>query len=128
MDKSQIRCWAGPWLQTMRKRAGLTQEQAAQRSGVSISVVRDVEQTGSPPDLVNFLPLVMAYRAEDALVNQIREWRAADGQAVGGNGDGGQGGGGATAGRRGPITDPPTRPAPKATGGRSQRGGKRRPA
>jgi transcriptional regulator with XRE-family HTH domain len=82
MDKSQIRLWVKDWLTSMRKRADLSQEAAAREAGISLGVVRSAEQTGSPPDLRHFLLLVMAYGAEQELVNQIREWRRASGQAV----------------------------------------------
>lgn len=104
IDESQIRPWLKVWFREMRTRAKLSQQAAAERAAVSIGTVRTTEQTGRLPELPGFLSLVAVYRAEGDLVNQIREWRAAHGQAVGGNED-------APAGenvrRRGPIKPAP---------------------
>lgn len=83
VDKSQIRQWVKVWLKDQRDRTGLSQEKAARRAEVGIGVIRSAEQVGSPPDLLNFLRLVMAYDAEKELVNQIREWRDASRQPEG---------------------------------------------
>jgi transcriptional regulator with XRE-family HTH domain len=82
MDRSQIRSWVKAWLREQRERAGLSQERAAVRAGVGIGVVRSAEQTGSPPELENFLRLVMAYEAEEALVKRLRDWRNASGEVI----------------------------------------------
>lgn len=83
VDPSQIRSW----IRTARERAGLTQEKAAQRAGVGLGVVTNSEHKGSMM-AENFLTLVITYGAEDALVNQLREWRNGGGEDDTGQGVG----------------------------------------
>lgn len=123
MDKSQIRPWVKVWLADQRKRMGLSQEKAAHKAGVGIGVVRSAEQVGSPPDLHHFLSLVLAYEAEGALVNQIREWREASRQPNGGESVAPKNGRGATVEPR-PELQPPTKPAR----GRGTKGSTARPS
>lgn len=67
MDASQI----GNWLRDARKRARLTQHQAAHGSGVGYGVVTSSEQ-GRAPELLNFLRLVVYYGAEKALLTLLQ--------------------------------------------------------
>ena len=85
MDASHFRSWVKTWLRDARVRSGYSQEAAARAARVGIGIIRTAEQTGGPPKLANFLRLVAAYRAEDALVNQIREWRGESGEVAGGS-------------------------------------------
>lgn len=82
LSASQIRLF----LKVAREATGLTQEKAARRADVGLGVVTNAEQTGSMM-AENFLALVIGYGAEEALVNQIRKWRAANGQTVAASGD-----------------------------------------
>lgn len=82
-DASQI----SRWLKDRRTAAGLTQLKAADAAQVGYGVVTNSEQGGEVLGS-NFIALVMAYNAEEALVKQIREWRAAPRQSQGENGDG----------------------------------------
>lgn len=53
----------GPWLQRTRKAAGLTQEQAAERSGVKLDVVAKAEQ-GRNVRASNLVALLLTYDAD----------------------------------------------------------------
>lgn len=82
---SQISDWLGAWLRERRVAAGYpTQLSTVGKLPVTYGVVTSAEQ-GRPPELANFLNLVIAYGAEEALVKQIREWRATGVHLVQGN-------------------------------------------
>lgn len=70
------------FLREARKAAGFKQITAAPAAGVGYGVVTNSEQSG---DVMasNFIALVMTYGAEEALVKQIREWRAESRQSNG---------------------------------------------
>jgi hypothetical protein len=59
----------------------LSQVEATVASGVSYAVVTNAEQTGRVMAEA-LVALVSAYRAEDLLVKQVREWRDGSGQLL----------------------------------------------
>lgn len=118
LDESQIRSWLQPWLKAKREAAGMTQDQAIMKSGLTRGVLVSAEQ-GRVPEVWNFLSLILFYGGEKELVNQLRKWREAGGEGAAGSDvmldpepD---------VPRRGPPVLPPTprpRPSAKKAGGR----------
>lgn len=64
----------GQWLEAARKRAQLTQEDAARVSGVKLGVIVNAE-AGRDLRTSRFLALVVAYGAEDALADWLAKHR-----------------------------------------------------